>query len=480
MPVPAPTVGLTYVTRVAGPLLVVRAAAGVRYGEFVDVVTDTGVARRGQVLEVDGDLAVVQVFGGTDGIGIEGTTVLTTARPARTGVGLDYLGRVLDGTGRPRDGLPEPVPTAWADVNGQAINPVARDHPDQMIETGLSAIDVLLTLVRGQKLPIFSGYGLPADQLAARIAADARVPGDGPDGEGFAVVFAAMGVTRRTADYFVEQLTGGPSRDRSVLLLNLAEDPAVERILTPRVALTIAEHLAFVEGLHVLVVLTDLTSYCEALREVSAAREELPGRRGYPGYMYTDLSTIYERAGRIRGRPGSLTQLPVLTMPDDDVTHPVPDLTGYITEGQVVLSRGLHAAGRTPPVDVLPSLSRLMNAGIGAGRTRGDHRALADQLYALHARGVEVRRLLSIVGEAALSDDDRAALAFSDRFEREFVGQGAARRTVAESLDLVWDLLRPFDDAALTRVPPGLRAQFDPAARGQAPEGRDDHPQEEP
>jgi V/A-type H+-transporting ATPase subunit B len=445
------------VARVAGPLLVLDVADGVAYGEFVEIETDDGTSRRGQVLEVDGRRAVVQVFGGTEGIGLEGTTVTSRARPARTGVGLDYLGRVLDGTGRSRDGQPEPVAEAWADVNGDAINPVARDHPDQLIETGVSAIDLLLSLVRGQKLPIFSGYGLPAEELAARIAADARVPGDT---EGFAVVFAAMGATRRTADYFVRQLTGGASRDRCVLLLNLAEDPTVERILTPRVALTIGEHLAFEHGLHVLVVLTDMTSYCEALREVSAAREELPGRRGYPGYMYTDLSTVYERAGRIRGRPGSLTQLPILTMPDDDVSHPVPDLTGYITEGQVVLSRRLHGLGVWPPIDVLPSLSRLMGSGIGAGRTREDHRAVADQLYALHARGTEVRRLLAIVGEAALSPQDRLVLQFSDRFEREFVGQGPQRRTVNESLDLAWRLLEPFGDEQLGRIPDVLRDRY--------------------
>jgi V/A-type H+/Na+-transporting ATPase subunit B len=476
------TVGLTQVTRVAGPLLVVECADGVAYGELVDVAMDHPTAeglspessseiRRGQVLEVIGDRAIVQVFGGTAGIGQHATTVLARARPARTGVGLDYLGRTLDGAGRPRDGGPEPVAEAWRDINGQAINPVARDHPDQMIETGLSAVDVLLTLVRGQKLPIFSGYGLPADELAARIAADARVPvppdgpqddsGEGAD-EGFAVVFAAMGVTRRTADFFVERLTGGAARNRSVLLLNLAEDPTAERLLTPRVALTIAEHLAFEHGLHVLVVLTDMTSYCEALREVSAAREELPGRRGYPGYMYTDLSTIYERAGRVRGRPGSLTQLPILTMPDDDISHPVPDLTGYITEGQIVLSRTLQRQGVVPPIDVLPSLSRLMSSGIGAGRTRADHRPLADQIYACYARGIQVRRLLSIIGQAALSAQDQRYLTFCDAFERDFVGQAGTRRTITESLDLAWRLLEPFDDLDLTRIPPGLRSQYAP------------------
>jgi V/A-type H+/Na+-transporting ATPase subunit B len=469
------TVGLTDVTRVAGPLIVVEKADRVSYGELVDVVVADSDIRRGQVLEVVQDRAIVQVFGGTAGVGTSATTVVTRARPARTGVGLDYLGRVLDGGGRPRDGGPEPVAEAWKDINGQAMNPVARDHPDQMIETGLSVIDVLLTLVRGQKLPIFSGYGLPAEELAARIAADARVPSDdggledrlAQDGgavnrDGFVVVFAAMGVTRRTAGFFMERLGDGPARHRSVLLLNLAEDPTAERLLTPRVALTIAEHLAFERGLHVLVVLTDMTSYCEALREVSAAREELPGRRGYPGYMYTDLSTIYERAGRVRGRPGSLTQLPILTMPDDDISHPVPDLTGYITEGQIVLSRSLQRQGLFPPVDALPSLSRLMGNGIGDGRTREDHRPLSDQIYACYSRGIEVRRLLSIVGESTLSEQDRRFLRFSDVFEREFVGQGDRRRTIVESLDLAWQLLEPFEDLDLSRVSPDLRRRYRP------------------
>jgi V/A-type H+/Na+-transporting ATPase subunit B len=449
---PPLAVELDRVTRVAGPLLVLEDASGLRFGEMVEVRSG-GRTRRGQVLALDGPRAVIQVLGGTAGIGLDGTTVVSRGRPARTGVGLDYLGRVLDGTGRPRDGEPEPVAEDWRDIGGLPLNPIARDHPDQMIETGVSAIDGLFTLVRGQKLPVFSGYGLPADELAVRIATRARVPGE--DG-GFAVVFAAMGVTRRTADFFTERLRDAGALDRSVLLLNLADDPTVERIITPRVALTIAEHLAFDRGLHVLAVLTDMTSYCEALREISAAREELPGRRGYPGYMYTDLATLYERAGRVRGRPGSLTQLPILSMPDDDISHPVPDLTGYITEGQIVLSRTLDREGVDPPIDVLPSLSRLMGSGIGAGRTRADHRVVADQVYACHARGLEVRRLLSIVGEAALSDADRRYLAFSRRFEAEIVGQGVAGRTVTETLDEFWRLLLGFTDDELRRIPPEL------------------------
>lgn len=454
------------VERVAGPLIVLDEADDLAFGELVEVEAAAGgaggpVTRRAQVLALDGGRAVVQVLGGTSGIGLRGTRVVARGRPASTGVGLDHLGRVLDGTGRPRDGGPEPLAEDRVPVGGLPLNPVCRDHPDQVIETGLSAVDGLLSLVRGQKLPIFSGYGLPADELAARIATQARVPGE--EG-GFAVVFAAMGVTRRTADYFTTRLREEGALDRSVLLLNLADDPTAERILTPRVALTIAEHLAFTHGLHVLAVLTDMTSYCEALREISAAREELPGRRGYPGYMYTDLSTLYERAGRVRGRPGSLTQLPILSMPDDDISHPVPDLTGYITEGQIVLSRALHRQGIAPPIDVLPSLSRLQGSGIGAGRTREDHRPVADQVYACHARGVEVRRLLSVVGEAALSAEDRRYLEFSRRFEAEVVGQGAGRRTVVETLDLFWRLLDGFPDDELRRIPPELRRRYRPPA----------------
>ncbi|MCY7286760.1 MAG: V-type ATP synthase subunit B, partial [Cryobacterium sp.] len=359
------TRGSTAIETVTGPLLVVDGLDGVGYGELVEVAAADGV-RRGQVLEVSGSRAVVQVFGGTSGLGRTGTTVLTRGHAARTGVGLEYLGRVLDGTGHPRDGGPEPLATDEREVNGLPLNPIVRDHPDEFIETGVSAIDGLNTLVRGQKLPIFTGYGLPANALAARIAAQAQVPSD--HGE-FVVVLAAMGVTNREAAYFREHLAETAAMDRTVLLLNLADDPAVERLLTPRVALTLAEHFAFDLGMHVLTVLTDVTSYCEALREISAAREELPGRRGYPGYMYTDLASIFERAGRVRGRPGSLTQLMILSMPDDDISHPVPDLTGYITEGQIVLSRDLDRAGVDPPIDALPSLSRLMNAGIGAGRT---------------------------------------------------------------------------------------------------------------
>ncbi|QSR31624.1 V-type ATP synthase subunit B [Nocardioides sp. S5] len=446
------------VRRVAGPLLLVEGAEAVAFGDVVTVVTDDGTERDGQVLEVDRSRAVVQVLGGTEGMGRANVAVRARFRAAVTGVGTDVLGRVLDGAGRPRDGRPEPTAEAYRPVNGLPLNPVARIHPDQFIETGFSAIDGLNTLVRGQKLPVFTAAGLPAAEVAARIAIQARVPGEArhdnqADGtEGVVVVFAAMGVTRREADFFRDQFATSASGHRNVLLLNLADDPTIERLLTPRVALTLAEYLAFEKHLHVLVILTDITAYCEALREIAAAREEMPGRRGYPGYMYTDLASLFERAGRVHGSTGSLTQLSLLTMPDGDITHPIPDLTGYITEGQVVLSRDMAGRGVDPPFDVLPSLSRLMNAGVGAGRTRADHRGLADQLYACYARGVEVRRLVSIVGESGLTAEDRRYLAFARRFEEEFVGQGEARRTITQTLDLGWELLGDFEPDELGRV----------------------------
>jgi V/A-type H+-transporting ATPase subunit B len=443
------TVGHRTVTRVAGPLIIATGMDGVGYGELVEVDTGDGQTREGQVLELDGSLAVVQVYGGTAGVGRRATSVLTRGRAARSGVGADYLGRVLDGMGRPRDGGPEPVPEAYRHVNGLPLNPIARAHPDQFLETGVSAIDGLITLVRGQKLPIFSGAGLPANALAARIAAQTRAPGDDTE---VVVVFAAMGVTRREAAFFRNAFMSTGADSSSVLLLNLADDPTIERLLTPRVALTMAEHLAFELDRHVLVVMTDMTAYCEALREISAAREEMPGRRGYPGYMYTDLASLYERAGRVRGGSGSLTQLMIVSMPDDDITHPIPDLTGYITEGQIVLSRDLDRKGIAPPIDVLPSLSRLMNAGVGVGKTREDHRGLADQLYACYARGREVRRLMSIVGESGLPQEDQRYLAFAAAFENTYLNQGATRRTLAQTLDLGWRLLDPFPGTELKRL----------------------------
>jgi V/A-type H+/Na+-transporting ATPase subunit B len=443
------------VAYVAGPLLIAEHTTGIAYDDLVDVVAPDGELRRGQVLEVDGDRVVVQVFAGTQGLDRPGTIVRARGEAARLGVGRDLIGRILNGSGEPIDGGPPVIPEAYRDVNGLPLNPIARDHPSDFIETGISAIDGLNTLVRGQKLPIFSGFGLPANELAAQIAAGARVG----DGEPFVVVFAAMGVTEREGAFYRDRFASGGALERSVLFLNHAADPTIERLLTPRVALTAAEYLAYECGMHVLCILTDMTNYCEALREIAAAREEMPGRRGYPGYMYTDLASLYERAGRVRGRPGSVTQLIILSMPDDDITHPIPDLTGYITEGQIVLARDLDRRGIAPPIDVLPSLSRLMNAGIGDGKTRNDHRAIIDQLYATYARGREVRRLASIVGEASLADDDRRALAFADDFETRFIGQGAVRRGIIQTLDLAWRLLDGFPEDELTRIPSELAAR---------------------
>lgn len=452
------------VSYVAGPLLIAEQMTGVGYDELVEVVSPDEHVRRGRILAIEGDRAVVQVLDGTSGLSLPGTRVRTRGEVARVAVGADLIGRILDGSGSPIDGGPPLRAEAYRNVNGLPINPVARDHPSEFIETGISAIDGLNTLVRGQKLPIFSGFGLPAAELAAQIASDAAVPG-ATGGDEFVVVFAAMGVTQREAAFFRNTFAGSAALERTVLFLNTAEDPAVERLLTPRAALTVAEHLAFDRDRHVLVVLTDITSYCEALRELSAAREEIPGRRGYPGYMYTDLASLFERAGRIRGRAGSVTQLMILSMPDDDITHPIPDLTGYITEGQIVLSRDLDRRGIEPPIDVLPSLSRLMNAGIGAGKTREDHRAVADQLYAALARGRDLRRLVSIVGEAALSETERRYLAFADSFERTLVNQGGARRTIEQTLDVAWSLLRELPPADLKRIDPALVDRYGGAGR---------------
>ena len=443
------------VSYVSGPLLVAEGASGVGYDEVVDVVTPAGEERRGQVLEVEGDRMVVQVLGGTRGLDRPGTNVRTRGEVARMAVGPDLVGRILDGSGAPIDGGPPLQPAAYNPIGGEPLNPFARAHPSDFIETGVSAIDGLNTLVRGQKLPIFSGFGLPAMELAAQIAEGARVPGARSEGDAsdeFVVVFAAIGVTQREAAFFRKRFAGSAALERSVLFINQADDPTVERLMTPRAALTVAEYLAWEEGRHVLVILADITNYCEALREVSAAREEIPGRRGYPGYMYTDLASLFERAGRVHGKEGSVTQLMILSMPDDDITHPIPDLTGYITEGQIVLSRELDRRNVYPPIDVLPSLSRLMNAGIGEGKTRHDHRQVADQLYAAFARGKELLRLVSIVGEQALSDEDRRYLAFADDFENGFVGQGTASRTVEDTLETAWRLLERFPPTELKRI----------------------------
>jgi V/A-type H+-transporting ATPase subunit B len=436
---------LEYVT---GPLIFVHNVHNVAYNEMVSIAMPDNSRRTGQVLEINDDIAVIQVFEGTRGIDVDKTTVRFLEEVAKIEVAPELLGRTLNGTGKPIDGGAPVIPEKRLDITGSPINPYRREQPADFIETGVSAIDGLNTLVRGQKLPIFSGSGLPANDLAAQIIRQARVG----SGEEFAIVFGAMGITHREAAFFMQQFEDTGALERVVFFMNLADDPTVERLLTPKCALTVAEYLAFEKGMQVLVVLSDMTNYCEALREVSTAREEVPGRRGYPGYMYTDLSMIYERAGRIKGNKGSVTQLPILTMPDDDITHPIPDLTGYITEGQIVLSRQLHRRGVYPPIDVLPCLSRLMNLGIGEGKTREDHRAVANQLYAAYAQGRDLRRLVAIVGEEALSDTDRRYLRFADDFEKTIIGQGQEGRSIEDTLNVSWELLAGLPMGELKRV----------------------------
>ena len=448
------------VTEVTGPLLIVEGVRGVAYGEVVKIRTSTGEERTGQVLEAQEDKAVVQVFEGTKGLDTKLTSVRFTGETMKVGLSRDMLGRIFDGMGRPRDGLPDIIPEKMMDINGLPINPTAREYPREFIETGISAIDGMNTLVRGQKLPIFSGSGLPHNELAAQIARQAKVKGEG---EEFAVVFCAMGITEEEANFFIKDFRETGAIERTVIFLNLADEPTIERIILPRMALTCAEYLAFDLDMHVLVILTDMTNYAEALREISAAREEVPGRRGYPGYMYTDLATIYERAGRIKGKKGSITQIPILTMPDDDITHPIPDLTGYITEGQIVLSRELHNKGIYPPIAVLPSLSRLMARGIGEGRTREDHAQVSDQLYAAYAEGCDLRDLVAIVGEEALTDRDRAYLKFADEFESRFVSQGKDEdRSIEETLTIGWNLLSIIPRAELKKIDPKYIEKYYP------------------
>ena len=443
----------TTVTEVAGPLMIVEGVEGVAYSEIVEIETPSGEHRRGQVLEVKEDLAVVQVFEGTSDLNTATTKIRFTGETAKIGVSLDMMGRIFDGTGKPIDGGPEIIPEKELDINGNPMNPSAREFPAEFIETGISTIDAMNTLVRGQKLPIFSGSGLPHNQLAAQIARQAKVLAKESEGSEFAVIFAAMGITHEEANYFMRDFEQTGALERVTVFMNLADDPAIERIITPRMALTTAEYLAFEHDMHVLVILTDLTNYCEALREISAAREEVPGRRGYPGYMYTDLASLYERAGRIVGKEGSITQMPILVMPQDDITHPIPDLTGYITEGQIVLSRELHRKGIYPPVDVLPSLSRLMSGGIGEGQTREDHSGVSDQLYSAYAEGRDLRDLMAVVGEEALTERDQKFLKFADEFEKQFITQTRDEdRSIQESLDLGWALLSLLPRAELKRV----------------------------
>lgn len=448
------------VKEIIGPLILIEGVEGVTYGELTDIKEQDGTVRRGQVLEVSGDKAVVQVFEGTSGLSPQDISVKFLGKGIELGMSHDMLGRVFDGFGRPIDDGPAIIPEKWLNINGNPMNPFSRDYPNEFIQTGISTIDLLNTLVRGQKLPIFSGSGLPHSRMAAQVARQAKVL---KTGEKFAVIFAAMGITFEESEFFIADFKRTGAIERAVLFMNLADDPVIERIAVPRMALTTAEFLAYEKGMHVLVILTDLTNYCEALREISAARKEVPGRRGYPGYLYTDLSTIYERAGRIKGKGGSITQLPVLTMPEDDKTHPIPDLTGYITEGQVIISRPIHAQGIYPPVDVLPSLSRLKDKGIGKGKTREDHADLMNQLYSAYARGKNAKELAVVLGESALSEIDVLMMKFSDAFEDRFIRQGEdENRTIEESLALGWELLGMLPRAELKRVREAYIEQYYP------------------
>ncbi|MCI6648507.1 MAG: V-type ATP synthase subunit B [Lachnospiraceae bacterium] len=438
------------IQEVSGPLMLVRGVSGVTYDELGELELENGEKRRCKVLEIDGGNALVQLFEPSTGINLDTSKVRFLGRPMELGVSEDMLGRVFDGLGRPIDGGPEILPDERRDINGLPMNPAARAYPEEFIETGISAIDGLNTLVRGQKLPIFSASGLPHSQLAAQIARQAKVRGTD---EPFAVVFAAMGITFEEAHFFQESFKETGAIDRTVLFVNLANDPAVERIATPRMALTAAEYLAFEKNMHVLVIMTDITNYADALREISAARKEVPGRRGYPGYMYTDLASLYERAGRQKGKKGSITMIPILTMPEDDKTHPIPDLTGYITEGQIILSRELYQKGIQPPIDVLPSLSRLKDKGIGEGKTRADHANTMNQLFAAYARGKDAKELMIILGEAALTDIDKLYAKFADEFEEKYVNQGYnTDRSIEETLDIGWDLLRILPRSELKRI----------------------------
>jgi len=438
------------VTEVVGPLMVVEGVEGVKYDELVEIELQTGEKRRGKVLEVNGSKAMVQLFEGSSGINLKGTKAKFLGRPLELGVSEDMLGRIFDGMGNPNDDGPSIIAEKRVDINGEPINPVSRDYPSEFIQTGISAIDGLNTLVRGQKLPVFSGSGLPHAQLAAQIARQAQVLNSDSK---FAVVFGAIGITFEEAQFFVDEFKKTGAIDKSVLFMNLASDPAIERIATPRMALTTAEYLAYEKGMHVLVILTDITNYAEALREVSAARKEVPGRRGYPGYLYTDLSTLYERAGRLKGIEGSITQIPILTMPEDDKTHPIPDLTGYITEGQIILSRELYQKGIMPPIDVLPSLSRLKDKGIGKGKTREDHADTMNQLFSAYAQGKQAKELSAILGESALSDADKKYAKFAEAFENEYVSQGfITNRSIEETLSLGWKLLTILPTTELKRI----------------------------
>ena len=451
------------ITQIAGPLVFVSDVSGVSYNEIVEIMLPDGERRKGQVLDVSQTAAVIQVFGPTSGINTTQTSVRFLGETMRIGLSTDMLGRAFTGLGEPRDKGPKIIPEEKLDINGLPINPYSREEPSEFIQTGISTIDGTNTLVRGQKLPIFSGAGLPHNQLSVQIARQAKVRGTG---EKFAVVFAAVGITHEEASFFIRDFEKTGALENAVLFLNLADDPSVERLITPRLALTTAEYLAYEHDMHVLVLITDMTNYCEALREISSARNEVPGRRGYPGYMYTDLSTIYERAGRVKGAKGSVTQLPILTMPGDDKTHPIPDLTGYITEGQIILNRDIHRKNIYPPVDILPSLSRLMNKGIGPGKTREDHKGVSDQLYSAYASGRDLRSLSAVVGEEALSATDRRFLKLADEFEKRFVQQGAYEdRDIEKTLEVAWELLSILPEEELKRVKTDYIKKYLPKAK---------------
>jgi V/A-type H+/Na+-transporting ATPase subunit B len=438
------------ISEVAGPLMVVKGVENIGYDELGEIELANGEIRKCKVLELNGTDAVVQLFENSAGLNLRESKVRFLGHGTQLNVSMDMLGRVFDGMGNPIDDGPEIIPEASLDINGQAMNPAAREYPSEFIQTGVSAIDGLNTLVRGQKLPIFSGSGLPHANLAAQIARQAKVRGTDSN---FAVVFAAVGITYEEADFFINDFRQSGAIDRTVVFMNLANDPAVERIATPRMALTAAEYLAFEKNMHVLVIITDITNYAESLREISAARKEVPGRRGYPGYMYTDLATMYERAGKKKGIDGSITMIPIISMPEDDITHPIPDLTGYITEGQIILSRDLYRKGITPPVDVLPSLSRLKDKGIGEGKTRKDHADTMNQLFAIYSKGKECKELMAILGEAALSDIDKLYAQFADEFEQKYVSQGYdTNRDIEETLEIGWELLRTMPRSELKRI----------------------------
>ncbi len=448
------------ISELVGPLMLVNEVSGVTYNELVEIKEASGNIRRGKVLEVNGDTALVQLFESSNGLQMDTSTARFLGRSIELSVSEDMLGRVFDGMGNPKDGGPAIIPDKRMDINGVPLNPAARDYPSEFIQTGISVIDGLNTLVRGQKLPVFSGSGLPHAQLATQIARQAKVLGQDSK---FAVVFAAIGITFEEADYFISDFKRTGAIEHAVLFMNLANDPAIERISTPRMALTAAEYLAYEKDMHVLVIMIDITNYAEALREVSAARKEVPGRRGYPGYLYTDLASMYERAGRIVGKKGSITQIPILTMPEDDKTHPIPDLTGYITEGQIILSRDLHRRGIQPPIDALPSLSRLKDKGIGEGKTRKDHAATMNQLFAAYSRGKDAKELAVILGEASLTEMDKKYAIFADEFEKNYVSQGyQTDRTIEETLNLGWELLKILPRAELKRIRDDMLDEFMP------------------